>query len=426
MQIHVVRPGDSLWGMSQAYSISADEIAKANEISDPNRLVIGQALVIPITGSFYWVMPRDSLYSISRKLNVPINVLVETNNITNPNQLVIGTRLYIPPAYKPSKEASSYIDVEMTSENTEEEVNKVGELLTYLNIFSYSVNRDGTLTPTDDTSAINAAKNNGILPLLVITNYEDGTFSQDLATTILSNEELQNKLLNNALKIMQEKGYKGIDFDFEYLGKDNRVPYNEFVTKAANFFQPKGYYVSSALAPKISSTQVGTLYEGHDYAAHGEVLDFIFIMTYEWGWSGGPPYAVAPINEVRKVMNYTVTQIPRNKIMMGIPLYGYDWTLPYVKGGKWAKVVSPQQAIEIAANHGAVINYDYSVQSPYFNYYDNEGNQHIVWFEDARSIQAKFNLVKNLGIRGFYYWALGPDFPQNWLLIEDNFNIVKK
>lgn len=426
MQIHVVRPGDSLWSMSQAYNISADEIAKANEISDPNRLVIGQALVIPITGSFYWVMPRDSLYSISRKLNVPINVLVETNNITNPNQLVIGTRLYIPPAYKPSKEVSSYIDVQMTSENTEEEVNKVGELLTYLNIFSYSVNRDGTLTPTDDTSAINAAKNNGILPLLVITNYEDGTFSQELATTILSDEELQNKLLNNALKIMQEKGYKGIDFDFEYLGKDNRVPYNEFVTKAANFFQPKGYYVSSALAPKISSTQVGTLYEGHDYAAHGEVLDFIFIMTYEWGWSGGPPYAVAPINEVRKVMNYAVTQIPRDKIMMGIPLYGYDWTLPYVKGGKWAKVVSPQQAIEIAANHGAVINYDYTAQSPYFNYYDNEGNQHIVWFEDARSIQAKFNLVKNLGIRGFYYWALGPDFPQNWLLIEDNFNIVKK
>ena len=112
--------------------------------------------------------------------------------------------------------------------------------------------------------------------------------------------------------------------------------------------------------------------------------------------------------------------------MMGIPLYGYDWTLPYVSGGQWARVVSPVRAVELALQYNARIEYDYVAQAPYFHYWDEQGREHVVWFEDARSIQAKFNLVKSLGIRGFFYWSVGPDFPQNWLLIEDNFTVVKQ
>lgn len=135
--------------------------------------------------------------------------------------------------------------------------------------------------------------------------------------------------------------------------------------------------------------------------------------------------AVAPIDQARAVLEYAVTEIPRNKIMMGIPLYGYDWTLPYVPGGQWARSISPQEAIGLALRYNTSIEYDYAAQAPFFNYIDEEGRYHIVWFEDARSIQAKFNLVKELGIRGFFYWVLGRDSPQNWLLIEDNF-VVRK
>ena len=65
-------------------------------------------------------------------------------------------------------------------------------------------------------------------------------------------------------------------------------------------------------------------------------------------------------------------------------------------------------------------------QAPFFHYTDSDGKQHEVWFEDARSIQAKFDLVKELKLRGVGYWKLGLSFPQNWLLITDNFNVVKK
>jgi len=170
----------------------------------------------------------------------------------------------------------------------------------------------------------------------------------------------------------------------------------------------------------------GPWYGGHDYKAHGEIVDFVVIMTYEWGWSGGPPMAVAPIPEVRKVLDYAVSVIPRNKIMMGMPLYGYNWTLPYVRGGKWAKRVSPQDALLLAQKYGQYIKYDYKSQAPYFNYYDENKKEHVVWFEDARSVDAKFKLVDEYNLRGVSYWVLGLDFPQNWALLDDRFEIVKK
>ena len=62
---------------------------------------------------------------------------------------------------------------------------------------------------------------------------------------------------------------------------------------------------------------------------------------------------------------------------------------------------------------------------PFFRYTADDGKQHEVWFEDARSIQAKFDLIKELNIRGMSYWKLGLAFPQNWLLIVENFNVRK-
>lgn len=426
MQIHVVRPGETLWGISKAYGVPLNQLIKTNEIPNPNNLVVGQTIVIPGFGRYHWIRPGESLFQISRRYNVPVQEIMRINRISNPYQIPVGLRIYIPQKPRRTVDIGAYIDLKLTGDASPNEVDKVGENLTFLSIFSYAVNRDGTLTAIPDQSTINTAYKDKVAPLMVLTNYENGTFSKDLATHILTNEDLQDKILNEAIKIMDEKGYLGLDFDFEYLGAENRERYNQFLRKAATRLKPKGYFISSALAPKLSGDQEGILYEGHDYKSHGEIVDFIFFMTYEWGWSGGPPMPVAPIDQVRKVMEYAVSVVPKNKIMMGIPLYGYDWTLPYVKGGKFAKAIDPQEAIELAAKYGVEIKFDPVAQSPYFDYVDENGKAHKVWFEDARSIQAKFNLVKELGIRGFFYWVLGNDFPQNWLLVQDNFIVRKR
>ena len=135
--------------------------------------------------------------------------------------------------------------------------------------------------------------------------------------------------------------------------------------------------------------------------------------------------AVSPIDQVRNVVDYALTVIPADKILLGQNLYGYDWTLPFVEGGEAARAVSPQQAIAIARENNAVIQYDTSAQAPFFTYTDAEGNEHEVWFEDARSIQAKFDMIRELDLLGIAYWKLGLAFPQNWLLLDDQFTITK-
>ncbi len=425
MQIHVVKSGETLLRIAKAYGISAQEITDANQVPDPNRLVVGQTLVIPIRGQYHWVQPGESLWMISRRYKVSLEEIVRINKIQNSNNLPVGVRLYLPQRTKPTVETNAYIDPRMTGDRSGEAVDKVGEHLTYLAIFTYAVNQDGNLTPLDDQQSLNAANKHRVLPLLVLTNFENGQFRTEIATAIFSNEALQDQVLNQALQIMAEKGYRGLDFDFEYLGAENRERYVRFLQKAKERVKPRGYFISAALAPKLSAEQRGILYEGHDYQAIGQVVDFIFFMTYEWGWSGGSPMAVSPITQMRKVMEYAASVVPKKKIMMGMPLYGYDWTLPYVPGGKFARSISPQQALQLAIRYGVSIQYDKASQAPWFRYTDEQGRQHEVWFEDARSVQAKFDLVKELGIRGFYYWVLGNDFPQNWLLVQDNF-VVRK
>lgn len=426
MQIHVVRPGDTIWRISGLYSVSPDRIVSANEIENPNNLVVGQTIVIPIQGMYHFVQPGETLFSISNRYGISPQELAEINAITNPNVIQPGLRLYIPQMERSEIDVAAYVDLFLSGAEADELVSEVGPWLTYVNVFTYTINENGTLNPVSDEAVLSAAENNRVLPLLVITNFAEGTFSNEIATTVLSSEELQNKLLDEILKVMQEKNYAGVNFDLEYLGRENRENYVSLLEKAVNRYKPLGYEVSAALAPKLSEEQLGTLYEGHDYAAIGEVVDAVYIMTYEWGWSGGPPLAVAPINEVRRVLDFAVSVIPADKIMMGIPLYGYDWTLPYERGGQWARLLSPQKAIATAAQYGSIIQFDEKSQSPYFNYYDVNGRQHVVWFEDARSIQAKFNLAKEYGLKGVFYWVLGNAFPQNWLLLSDNFRVRKK
>ncbi|GJM84182.1 hypothetical protein HMSSN139_66780 [Paenibacillus sp. HMSSN-139] len=261
--------------------------------------------------------------------------------------------------------------------------------------------------------------------MMVITNQENDQFSDELGRILLNDIPVQDRFLDNIVTTASNYGFRDIHFDFEFLRPADREAYNAFLRKAKARFAQQGWLMSTALAPKTSAGQQGLWYEAHDYRAHGEIADFVVIMTYEWGYSGGPAQAVSPIGPVRRVIEYALTEMPGSKIMMGQNLYGYDWTLPFVQGSV-ARAVSPQQAIQIAARHGVAIRYSERDQAPFFHYWDGEGREHEVWFEDARSIQAKFNLIKELGLRGMSYWKLGLSFPQNWLLIENNFDVVKR
>ena len=133
--------------------------------------------------------------------------------------------------------------------------------------------------------------------------------------------------------------------------------------------------------------------------------------------------AVAPLPNVRQVVEYALTEIPAHKIWLGVPNYGYDWPLPYVQGKTKATSISSQQAVALARTYGADIQYDDRAQAPYFHYTARDGIVHEVWFEDARSIQAKLALIPEYGLTGAGYWNLMRSFPQNWLVLSSLYQI---
>ena len=147
-------------------------------------------------------------------------------------------------------------------------------------------------------------------------------------------------------------------------------------------------------------------------------------MTYEWGYTYGPPMAVAPLDQVKAVLDYAVTQIPANKILMGLPNYGYDWLLPYDER-RPARSIGNYEAIALARKYGATIQFDEKAQSPWFRYYDSRGNQHEVWFEDARSYQEKLRLVQNMGLKGVSIWNVMRWFRPLYTLLNGMFEIQK-
>ncbi|WP_028403029.1 glycosyl hydrolase family 18 protein [Ectobacillus panaciterrae] len=423
MQIHVVQRGDTLWALSRYYNVDMNQIIKANGLENPHTLVVGQSLIIPTPDLIsHIVNVGDSLPSIAQQYGVSVQSILQANKLNIYSPIYPGQSLIVPTSSRTKIEVNSYTT--NMSDKGAKEIANVGQYLTYLTPFTYTFKKDGTVITINDKSILAASKAQHIAPLLVLANLADGKFDSDLVAAILRKPNLQETLITNILNIMRNKGYTGLSFDFEYIYPEDRENYNAFLQRVVTKLHKERFSVSAALPPKVNDEQKGLLYEAQDYTAQGKILDFVILMTYEWGWAGGPPLAIAPINEVKRVLNYAVTAIPRNKIHMGIPLYGRDWKIPWVQG-TFARVVSNQEAIRTAAKYGAEIYYHETYQSPFFRYTDETGQQHEVWFEDARSIQAKFDTVKQYGIRGISYWKLENQFTQTWVVQDYNFQVQK-
>lgn len=375
----------------------------------------------------YVVQPGDTIDSIALALGVSAEQLIYDNQLIYPYELAVGQALFVDRNTRNATRAisvSGYAYPFISPWVLEQTL----PFLSELPIFSYGFTAEGELLPPsygDDTWMIAEALRFGTQPVLTLTPFgPDGNFNNRLIHSVVNNEAYKNNLIQNLLNTMDEKGYEGVDIDFEYILASDRDAFTAFVWEVAETMRANGYHTSVALAPKTSSEQTGLLYEGKDYRALGEAADHVLLMTYEWGYTYGPPMAVAPIHQVRRVVEYALTQIPSEKINLGIPNYGYDWPLPYVRGVTKATTINNVQAVRIAIAQGAVIQFDELSQSPFFTYI-SEGTEHEVWFEDVRSLQEKFNLIKEYSLRGCGYWQIMQWFRANWLLLRNNFYILK-
>lgn len=421
MEIYVAQRGDSVYAVARRYSVPMDDIIAANQLQNPSALAVGQALVIPTDGRTYTVRRGDTMYAIARLNGVSLQSLIAANpSVRDPGRIYPGQTLTIPSA-SPGRDivVNGYV-----TDTSDETLRQTLPYLTFLSPFSYRSDIQGNLTPTYDLSTALSAGYRAA-NLMTVTNLrEQGGFSSEIAHAIFTDETVQNTFLGNVETVLGRGGWYGVNVDFEYIWPFDRQSYNQFLRRLTDRMHALGYIVVTALAPKISDEQSGLLYSAHDYAFHGATADLVVLMTYEWGYLYGPAQAVAPLDPVRRVLAYAAEVMPAGKILMGVPNYGYDWTLPFVQGSA-ARPLTNIAAVTLAGKVGAAIRFDETAQSPFFRYYDDAGRQHEVWFEDARSLRAKYALVDEFGLAGISYWNLNTLFRTNFLVLEAAHGVEK-
>lgn len=423
MVIHVVEQGETLNSIATMYNVSVERLLIDNGIESTNTLVVGQAIVVLIQDATHVVAEGETIQSIATNYGISEITLLQNNpNLINNSVLYEGEVLTI--SFEGEKLKNARFNGYAYPFISTDILRTAVTYMTTLTIFGYGFTVTGELIAIDDEELIRQAYSLKASPMMLISSIdESGNFSNDHAETLFGDPVATETLITNIINTMYIKGYIGLDIDFEFVqSKEN---YITFISKVTTRLHEEGFIVNVDLAPKTSATQVGLIYQAHDYQRIGEIADTVLIMTYEWGYTYGPPMAVAPINQVRKVVEYAVTEIDVNKIMLGIPNYGYDWKLPFVKGESEATVVGNTEAVDIAANYNAVIEFDSESASPYFYYSDENEIQHVVWFEDARSIDAKLRLINEYNLLGAGYWNLMRKFPANWAVLNALFTVNK-
>lgn len=373
----------------------------------------------------YVVQPGDTVDRIAEITGADVNSIISTNQLVYPYRLAVGQALLILKSGERGKRSvwSNGYAYPFISPWV---LNQTLPYLSELSVFSYGFTTEGELVPpmVDDRWMVGEAGNAGTRVTLTLTPLgDDGRFNNLLVSVLVNQPQVQLRLLRNLVRVMEEKGYDGVNIDFEYILAEDREAFTAFVGKTRQILNQFGYYVSVALAPKYADDQPGILYEGMDYAGLGQAADSVLLMTYEWGYTYGPPMAVAPVNQVRRVVEYALTRIPAEKISLGVPNYGYDWPIPYVRGTTRARTLGNVEAVQLAIFYGVPIRFDETAQSPYFRYWQY-GGEHEVWFEDVRSWQVKFRLVEEYGLRGIGVWQIMQLFRAGWELLDGTFVIL--
>lgn len=425
MTIHVVKPGDSVYSIAQQYDVPMRRIIEDNDLKEPTRLTPGQTLIIQYPKRVYTVREGDTLGTIAAKLGTTVYQLWQNNpQLAGKDQIYPGQQLVVdfegPKKGALAVNAYAYPGIDL------DVLRQTLPYLTYLSVFSFGAQPDGSLTYIDDRNLPQLARQYGAIPLMVLTTLsEDGTFSGERASELLNNPGAQETLAQNLIDYMKRNGYGGVNVDFEYIPPEDRDRYTQFIEMLKRRLNEQGFLVVTSLAPKTSADQPGLLYEAHDYPGLGDASNAVNLMTYEWGYSRSAPMAIAPLDKVSDVVSYATSVIPDDKILMGMPNYAYNWTLPHVPGVSVARSLGSVEAVDEAIDKRAAIDYDYTAQSPHYEYYQN-GTKHEVWFEDARSVLAKLALAREYGLQGVSIWNAMRYFPQLWTVLNNQYAIKKE
>ena len=427
MTIHVVQQDETVNSIADIYGVTADRIVLENGIITIESLVVGQTIVITFPEQTYVVQEGDTVLDIANSFGVPVLQILRNNPfLANREYIYPGETLVM--SYfdnAPRITTNGYANVFISNDIL---INTL-PYLTYLSILGYRIIAGGEILEIDDTKLIQTARDYGVAPLLILSTLSvGGQENIEAAYNVLNNENLMDKLIDNLIIILKKKGYYGVNLTYQLLNNATLSAYETLNTKAYNKLKSEGLAFFVTISPNTVFAADRISFERIDYGKIMQQSDGAIVLNYLWGTYLGPPAPIASITKINEFLDYLIPQTQPDKLVIGMPLIAYDWELPYSIGLSKASSITIDGAITLAGQYGATIQFDEIAQTPYFTY--NEGiagiaREHVVWFVDARSIDAILKVILERGLSGSGIWNIMSYYPQMWLVTNTQYEIDK-
>jgi spore germination protein len=427
MEIYIVQEGDTVYSISDKFDIRVEWLVMDNGLAEPFDLVIGQALVIAYPAQTHTVQEGDTVEGIVERYGITLMALLRNNpHLSDRRYIYPGEVLVI--RYNTSGSiATNGFAYPYIKQNV---LIKVLPNLTYLSVFNYSIGDGGEIIEYhNDANIVQTSLEYGVVPLLMLTSLTPlGQPNVEIAFDLLLSEENQNRMLDQVVMIMKDRGYGGMNFVFNYLNENSQELYLNFVRRISDRLKREGFLLIITINYQLQMQNDQLLVEPIDYSEFNNYIDAIIFLKFHWSTNNDPPGPISDITNIRELIKFVVSELPPEKIVVGKPFLGYDWPLPYIPNLTNAISLSIEALMRLARDSNAVIQFDEHSQTPFFYYNQLSIGvplQHIVWFIDARSINALFDLISEYDLYGSGIWNIMIYHPQLWTMINSRFDTIK-
>ncbi len=427
MEIYIVQPGDNIYSISDKFGVSVNRLVMNNGLEYPFELTIGQALVIAYPSQTHNVQEGDTLQGIADMYQVPLMKILRNNPyLTEREYIYPGETIII--SYPTVRDITTngftypYVRRDTLIKNLTN--------LTYLSVFNYTiVDKGEIIIYHNDVEIVQTAIDFGVIPLLMLTSLSQlGEPNVEISFNLLLSAEYQDKLINQIISIIKSKSYYGLNMVFNYLNKNSQSLYLNMVKRISDRLWQEGFLFFITINYNNMKQDEQEINELVDYSVFNDYINAIIFLKFFWGTNYGPPSPVSDINNIRALVSYVSKLVPVEKMMIGKPLIGYDWSLPYIPDRSSAISISVEAAMRLAYDTGSIIQFDEPSLTPYF-YYNQLSvgvpQQHIVWFVDARSIDALNDLINEFSLNGTGIWNVMLYNPQLWTILNSQYEIMK-
>jgi spore germination protein len=451
--IYVVQPGDSLYSIAHKYNTTPESITVLNNLKS-NVLMVGQRLTIPQYTEVSVNTDRANIRrgpginygiitSVVRSTRLPVTateaqwIKVRLHNGENGwvSRSLVNFRTY--DGSKPIMGIVGFYTLEegpalpSSYRSFTNNTTQISELPLFMYRFSRSnpttIEKFGDFTDNDVDLLVTIAHRNNIMILPVIHNllYESGgqTASRDVVKQMVATPESRTTAIQNIIRLIQRFDFDGANIDIEDVYMEDSQRLSAFYTELGRAFKSQGYFLSASVPSRIRDyPPFNPFSDPFNYAAIGAAVDQFIVMLYnEHGWPGSGPGSVVSSGWMTKVLGYTLSKMPAQKVVAAISVFGFDFNI--TTGSN--TYVTYQMAADLAKRYNSNIIFDQASLTPMFSYQDEQGNKHEVWFENSDSIVSKIRLAWQMGISGVALWRLGMEDPSVWTRIANEI-VVKK